>query len=61
MRDFGEIFGLGTGFFNPRGQTLSREDFLKDISSINIKFSLYESCKYTFIAMLGLRAISDED
>jgi hypothetical protein len=31
MRDFGEIFGLGVGFFNPRGQTLTKEDFIKDI------------------------------
>jgi hypothetical protein len=31
MRDFGEIFGLGIGFFNPRGQTVTKEDFIKDI------------------------------
>jgi len=31
MRDFGEIFGLGTGFFNPRGSLITKEDFIKDI------------------------------
>jgi DUSP domain len=60
MRDFGEIFGLGSGYFNPRGSTLSRSDFLNDVSNVVIKFSDYEACKFTITAMLGLRTINDE-
>lgn len=40
---------------------MTKEDFLKDLTYININFSTYETSKYTFIAMLGLRTVSDED
>jgi hypothetical protein len=61
MKDFGEIFGLGVGYFNPRSHVLTKEEFLQDLSSVTIKFADYESCKHTLIAMLGLRAASQDD
>jgi hypothetical protein len=60
MKDFTEIFNLGQAFFQTRGPTLYKHDFKADLKNIILKYSEYESCKYTLTAMLGLRATSEE-
>ena len=60
MKDFAEIFSLGPAFFQTRGQILMREDFEADLNPMNIQFSEYESCKFTLVAMLGLRALKED-
>ena len=60
MKDFTEIFFLGQAFFQTRGHSLPREEFKADLKNMTLKFSDYESCKFAFTAMLGLRANSEE-
>ena len=60
MRDFGDIFKLGSGFFNSRGATLTMHDFLDDVRPMSIDFSEYENVKWTLIAIMGLKT-SGED
>ena len=59
MRDFAEIFDLGSNFFSSRGAALTKEDFKSDCMSLVTDFSAYESAKFTFIGMLGLKPGSD--
>jgi hypothetical protein len=55
MKDFGEIFKLGQGYFHPRGNQITRDEFLLDVRQMRLPFQEYESCKYTLIAMFGLK------
>lgn len=61
MKDFADIFGLGSGFFNPRGNLLTREDFMQDVGTMRIPFTEYEACKSTLLAMLGLKTGNNLD
>ena len=38
MKEFGEIFNLGQGYFNPRGASLSRDDFMEDVRNMQLDF-----------------------
>jgi hypothetical protein len=60
MREFAEIFSLGVNFFGSRGAQIGKEDFINDVSEINLDFSQYEICKYALISMMGLKPINDE-
>jgi hypothetical protein len=60
MKDFAEIFKLGATFFQARGTSINREDFLADLRDLQLEFSLYENCKYAIIAMLALKPANDE-
>jgi len=34
---------------------------MDDVVNMSLDFSQYEKCKYTLIAMMGLKAINDEE
>jgi len=60
MKDLAEVFSLGQEFFQARGQAMNKEDFEADLKPMNLQFSEYETCKFTFVAILGLRAPKDD-
>lgn len=61
MRDFAEIFDIGINFFNARGGSMNKQEFIDDCSNLKIDFSIYEKTKYVMMAMLGLKPISEEE
>jgi hypothetical protein len=61
MRDFAEVFQLGLNFFLARGNQITQKDFIEDCLGLGIDFSIYEKCKYTMIAMMGLNPQNDEE
>jgi hypothetical protein len=60
MKDLAEVFSLGPEFFQARGQAMNKEDLEADLKPMNLQFSEYETCKFTFVAILGLRAPKDD-
>jgi len=44
-----------------RGQAIGKEDFINDVVGMNIDFTLYEKCKYNFIAMMALNPANDQE
>ena len=61
MRDFAEIFDLGINFFGPRGNQITKEDFIEDLKDMHIDYSIYEKTRYVIIAMLALKPTNDEE
>jgi hypothetical protein len=58
LRDFAEIFDLGPTYFSAHSNQISKEDFLNEV--IKVDFGLYESCKFSFYAMMALKPDSDD-
>lgn len=56
MKEFAEIFDLGSNFFVSRGGQLTLAEFKEDMLNIMLDFELYESTRFIMMAMLGLNA-----
>jgi hypothetical protein len=61
MREFAEIFNLGFNFFHARGGQINKTDFVEDLMSLRMDFSIYEKSKYIMAAIIGLNLANEED
>ena len=61
MKEFAEIFDLGINFFHNRGASLSKAEFLEDVSEVKLDFSLYERNKFIIYAMTGIKPGNEEE
>lgn len=61
MRDFAEIFKLGGNFFQARGQSLTKQEFIEDTTAMDIDLSVYEQTRHIIIALMGLKPKDDDE